>query len=185
MQKLASLAITITALTIGAGYLNNTHAYTIQQGDTLGQVATKHNTDVQTLASLNNIPNINLIFAGSYLNTNVSARPVQQTNYQPVNLTNYGTGCESYRPLVQKYFGGNTRIAMAIMQAESACNPMAVNWESHSVCIGSFGLMQISCHDGALYNPEANMQAALRKFNQSGFMPWGAYTNGSYLKFLR
>lgn len=98
--------------------------------------------------------------------------------------TTYPVGCERYRPLVEKY-DWDVRIAMAIMQAESSCNPNAANWnDNHGVCKGSFGLFQISCHGGAIYDPAANVQVAWQKYQARGWQPWGAFTNGSYLKFL-
>ncbi len=41
--------------------------YTIQAGDTLGEIAAAHNTSVEKLAKLNNISNPNLIIAGHKL----------------------------------------------------------------------------------------------------------------------
>lgn len=47
--------------------------YTVKSGDTLSSVAAKFNTSYQALASLNNISNPNLIFAGQVLRVNGSA----------------------------------------------------------------------------------------------------------------
>lgn len=47
--------------------------YTVKSGDTLSSVAAKFNTSYQALASLNNISNPNLIFAGQTLRVNGSA----------------------------------------------------------------------------------------------------------------
>lgn len=85
---------------------------------------------------------------------------------------------------------------MAVMEQEStyqgvSCNPNAYNPEWHydingkPYCQGSFGLMQISCHSGQLYNPEQNIAAAWEKYKARGWQPWGAYTSGKYLKYLR
>ena len=41
--------------------------YTIQRGDTLSAIAQKYNTSVEELARLNNISNVNLIYAGSQI----------------------------------------------------------------------------------------------------------------------
>lgn len=114
----------------------------------------------------------------------------------PVNrMANVPSGCEAYRPLVAKY-SWNVEIAMAVMRAESTqnnipCNPNAANWnDTHRdiygnvVCTGSFGLFQISCHGGQIYDPAANIAAAWAKYEARGWQPWGAYTNGSYLAYL-
>lgn len=54
--------------------------YTIQQGDTLGAIAKKYNTDVNTLAKANNIANPNLIQAGAKLAIpSISAEKISTT----------------------------------------------------------------------------------------------------------
>lgn len=79
---------------------------------------------------------------------------------------------------------------MAVMQGESGCEPMAKNPEPHKdangnvICYGSFGLMQISCHGGEIYDPAANIEAAWVKYQARGWQPWGAFTDGRYLKYL-
>lgn len=50
-----------------------TSTYTVRSGDTLSSVAAKFNTSYQALASLNNISNPNLIFAGQTLRVNGAA----------------------------------------------------------------------------------------------------------------
>ena len=93
-------------------------------------------------------------------------------------------GCDAYRPLVAKY-KWNVEVAMAIMQAESGCNPNAANWsDSHNICMGSFGLFQISCHSGQVYDPQENIRIAWAKYQARGWQPWGAYNSGAYLRYL-
>lgn len=58
----------------------NPNSYTIQNGDTLGALASKYGTDVNTLASLNGISNPNLIVAGQSLKL-----PGQSAPTAPVN----------------------------------------------------------------------------------------------------
>ncbi len=94
-------------------------------------------------------------------------------------------GCEAYRGLINQY-AWDIRVAMAVMQAESGCNPNAANWsDNHLVCKGSFGLMQISCHSGQVFDPGENIKIAWSKYQNRGWQPWGAYTSGAYLKYLR
>jgi hypothetical protein len=74
---------------------------------------------------------------------------------------------------------------MAVMQAESGCNPQAANWQDqHSTCTGSFGLFQIACFDGQVYDPIQNIAIAWQKYQSRGWQPWGAYTSGKYLRFM-
>lgn len=65
-------------------------------------------------------------------------------------------GCESYRPLVQKYFGSATPAAMVVMQKESGCNPNAVSPTN------DHGLFQLNGQP--VYDPEANIRIAYAKF---------------------
>lgn len=64
--------------------------------------------------------------------------------------------CESYRPLVQKYFGQYTASAMITMSKESGCNPNAVSPTN------DHGLFQLNGQP--VYDPEANIRIAYAKF---------------------
>lgn len=64
--------------------------------------------------------------------------------------------CESYRPLVQKYFGSATPAAMITMQKESGCNPNAVSPTN------DHGLFQLNGQP--VYDPEANIRIAYAKY---------------------
>lgn len=86
--------------------------------------------------------------------------------------------CEAYRSLVSQY-NWNVNTAMKVMQAESTCNAMAHNTtDNHGVCMGSFGLFQISCHSGAVYDPAQNIAIAYQKYQARGWQPWGVCTSG-------
>ena len=92
----------------------------------------------------------------------------------------YPAGCELYRPLVEKY-NWDVRTAMAVMRAESGCNPNAANWnDSHGACNGSFGLFQLACFwTTNPHNPATNVAKAHEIYSRSGWSPWGVCTNGS------
>jgi hypothetical protein len=64
--------------------------------------------------------------------------------------------CESFRPLVQKYFGNATDAAMIVMSKESSCNPTAVS------ATNDHGLFQLN--GMPIYDPEANIAAAVQKY---------------------
>jgi hypothetical protein len=86
--------------------------------------------------------------------------------------------CEQYRPLVAQY-QWNVEVALAVMKAESGCNPNAANWnDSHAGCRGSFGLFQIACFDGQVYDPAKNVAIAFRKYQARKWQPWGVCTRG-------
>lgn len=95
-----------------------------------------------------------------------------------------GSGnCESYRGLVSQY-NWNVSVAMKVMQAESSCNASAHNTtDNHGVCMGSFGLFQISCHSGAVYDPAENVAIAYAKYQARGWQPWGVCTSGKVACF--
>lgn len=64
--------------------------------------------------------------------------------------------CESYRPLVEKYFGANTASAMITMSHESGCDPKAVSPTN------DHGLFQLN--NQPVYDPESNIRIAYAKF---------------------
>ena len=78
---------------------------------------------------------------------------------------------------------------------ESSGNPYAFNGKGADQ---SYGLMQINMlgdmgperrsqfglkSNEELYDPVKNMQAAFKIYQSQGWGAWGAYTNGSYLKY--
>lgn len=112
------------------------------------------------------------------------AQDVQQSKPQAAE------GCEAYRPIVSKY-EWNVDTAMAVMQAESRCDPRAYNGHMNSDGSNDAGLFQInSIHvAGGLidseerFNPEANVRAAYAIYRGSGWRAWSAFNNGRYLEF--
>jgi len=82
-------------------------------------------------------------------------------------------------------------IAWAVMMAESGGNPNVINWHDYHAacnCYGSFGLFQLAAFRGTrdvLLDAEKNIEMAYNLWQEKGWRPWGAYRNGSYLKFLR
>jgi hypothetical protein len=109
----------------------------------------------------------------------------QTLNQLEANVTINPVNCEEYRHLVEQY-DWDVRTALAVMKAESGCNPDASNWtDSHAQCDGSFGLFQLACFwTDTPYNPASNVAKAYEIYSRSGWSPWGAYTNGSYQRYL-
>lgn len=93
--------------------------------------------------------------------------------------------CEAYRGLVSQY-AWNVDVAMAIMHAESGCNPTA----SSPTC--DHGLMQINCVHSAqvggnlalLNDPATNVRVAFAVYSGAGWRAWTTYTSGAYLRFM-
>lgn len=86
----------------------------------------------------------------------------------------------------------------AVIQAESGGNPFAHN-PNASTGDNSYGLAQVNMLGGMeaerlkqfglrskeqLFDPAINLRAAKQIYDQQGLGAWGAYTNGSYKKFL-
>lgn len=100
-------------------------------------------------------------------------------------------GCEPYRSLVSKY-DWNVQIAMAVMQAESSCNPSAVGDTNpiNGLLAHSCGLFQVRTLKGrpsceALKDPATNVEWAYRVYlGRGSFKPWSVFTSGKYLRFL-
>lgn len=107
---------------------------------------------------------------------NKSVQDVKQTPQQ---------GCERYRSLISQY-DWDVPTAMAVMQAESSCNPAAYSETRDR------GLMQINAVHAAkvdgqldrLFDPTTNIRVAYSVYQSQGWNGWMAYVNGKHLKFL-
>lgn len=87
-------------------------------------------------------------------------------------------------------------LAAAIAMAESSGNPRAYNGSGSD---SSYGLWQINMRGSLgparraqfglsanedLFDPGTNARAAVSIYSSSGWGAWGAYTNGSYKRYL-
>lgn len=90
-----------------------------------------------------------------------------------------------------RQYDWDASIALAIMQAESGCNPSAHNPANFDGSNDS-GLFQInSIHvasglisEEARRDPVQNIKAAYDIYQGGGWSAWSAYNNGAYRKFL-
>ena len=77
---------------------------------------------------------------------------------------------------------------LAIMEAESGCNPEAVN-TSNSDRSTDTGLLQINSVHGVpmeeLKNPTKNIAVAWSVYKKQGLKAWSVYNNGKYKKFIK
>jgi hypothetical protein len=89
-------------------------------------------------------------------------------------------GCAAYVPLLQQY-DWNISIMAAVMQAESGCNPNAVNPYNYDG-IGDYGLMQL--HGQEIFDPATNVAHAYAIWQRQGYHAWSTYNSGAYLKYL-
>ena len=87
-------------------------------------------------------------------------------------------------------YAWDVSIALAVMRAESGCNPDAYNPSNHDGSDDA-GLMQInSIHvtSGLIegqtrFDPAANIRADYAIYQGSGWGAWDAINNGAYLQF--
>lgn len=115
----------------------------------------------------------------------IEPEPVAVAQSPSAGSNGHIVSCENFRPVLAKY-GWNVNVALKVIDAESyggvdgMCNTMAKNPEYHRSggCYGSFGLFQISCHGGEIYDVEANVAAAWAKYQARGWSPWGVCNRG-------
>jgi hypothetical protein len=93
------------------------------------------------------------------------------------------------KALIRKTFKEDAVTAVAVAMAESRLKPYALNaQDSHRGCAGSYGIFQIGClHEtdpSTLYDVEYNIKRAKEIYDESGWQPWGAFTNQSYMAYL-
>lgn len=116
----------------------------------------------------------------------------------PPKYTRLG-GCEQYRKLISQY-DWNVRTMMAVMEAESfnrvekiSCDSAVVGDDFpiagvHKVSCGLFQVRTVAEWRGTcdqLKDPEFNVSIAYKIYQGQGMSAWSAYTNGSYLQYLR
>ena len=82
---------------------------------------------------------------------------------------------------------------MAIARAENrSCDPLnhnLTNTETHKVCVGSYGVLQVGCvhfQPGENRNDTATVvRVAYRVWRSQGYHAWTTYSAGKYKEFLQ
>ena len=96
------------------------------------------------------------------------------TTIRPVATITPVASSENLCSLVDNY-DWPTDVAYRVCMQESGGNSNAANWtDPHPElgCSGSFGLMQMNCGYGQLFDPKTNMDAAHTMWNKYGWKPW-------------
>ena len=172
-----------------AGVVASADSYTVQSGDTLSAIAANHNTTVDKLVSLNNIANSHLIYAGQVLELDeASAAETTATATEATATTSAATTADtsSYQSSVV-LSNGNTAGsvgAYAAAQVAAATGTSASTWEyiiakesNGNVNAynpsGASGLFQTMPIWGDTSTVDAQIQAAIRAYQSSGFGAWG------------
>lgn len=119
----------------------------------------------------------------------VEPEPVAVQQSPSAGRVNNIVPCETFRPKLAQY-GWNVEVALKVIDAESyggldgKCNTLAKNPEVHRdaygnvICNGSYGLFQISCHGGEVYDVDQNIAAAWAKYQARKWQPWGVCLRG-------
>lgn len=118
----------------------------------------------------------------------VQAAEMPETPLIIEEVLNIPAGCEDFVPILKQY-DWNVQTALNIIEAESGCNPNAGNpndvhrnyYTNEVICIGSYGLFQIACLDGILYDIEKNVEVAYYKKykTERSWKHWSVCTNGT------
>lgn len=124
--------------------------------------------------------------------TKPAEAPSQEVKPEPVKIPEPASvGCEPYRSLISQY-DWDVSIAMAVMEAESNCNPSAVGDTSpiNGLLAPSCGLYQVRTLRGRptceqLKDPATNVEWAYKiSGSGSNWKPWSVFTNEKYKKYL-
>lgn len=107
----------------------------------------------------------------------VEPQPVETTHQEPVETPQVVVTPTGDCSLAYNY-DWNADIAYQICMKESGGNPLASNWQdnhfSWAGCYGSFGLMQLNCSHGQVYDGPRNMEIAYSMYKSWGntFRAW-------------
>ena len=169
-----------------AGVAASADSYTVQSGDTLSAIAANHNTTVDKLVSLNNIANSHLIYAGQVLELEEASAAATTATATEATATTSAATTSSYQSSVV-LSNGNTAGsvgAYAAAQVAAATGTSASTWEyiiakesNGNVNAynpsGASGLFQTMPIWGDTSTVDAQIQAAIRAYQSSGFGAWG------------
>jgi LysM repeat protein len=95
----ALLSVTAAAGLLAVGTIAaNADQVTVQPGDTVSKIAQEHNTTVDSIQQLNNLANVNLIYAGQTLEVGENGQATASANTTTTNTTtnNYQSPAQTY-----------------------------------------------------------------------------------------
>jgi hypothetical protein len=110
----------------------------------------------------------------------------QETGNDPLGLTSLSYSDVATLAANAGWTDDDLSIAIAVCFGESSGNPNAQNLADPNG--GSFGLWQINQPNipqgSNVFDPATNAAIAYSVWQSQGWSAWGAYTNGSYEKYL-
>jgi len=187
---------------------------TVEQGDTLSELADQFGSSVEAIMKANNLTNPDMIKIGQELVMpiveRINMKEVKDNQIKALNVILKDTDKTKIIPqpkieemLLAVGFEPNiAKIMAAVAMAESAGDPMIDTVKSGSDPQKkrefSIGLLQLNMKDDRdrllnlfdieseqeLYDPIINVIAAKRLYDEQGLKAWGAYTDNKYKQFL-
>ncbi len=146
----ALLSVTAAAGLLAVGTIAaNADQVTVQPGDTVSKIAQEHNTTVDSIQQLNNLANVNLIYAGQTLEVGENGQATASAN-----TTTTSTTTNNYQSPAQTY-NYNYQAATTPSYSYNNYNYQAVTTPSYSY----------NNNNNYSYNANTNTQAANSSYN--------------------
>ena len=146
----AVLSVTAAAGLLAVGTIAaNADQVTVQPGDTVSKIAQEHNTTVDSIQQLNNLANVNLIYAGQTLEVGENGQATASAN-----TTTTSTTTNNYQSPAQTY-NYNYQAATTPSYSYNNYNYQAATTPSYSY----------NNNNNYSYNANTNTQAANSSYN--------------------
>ena len=146
----ALLSVTAAAGLLAVGTIAaNADQVTVQPGDTVSKIAQEHNTTVDSIQQLNNLANVNLIYAGQTLEVGENGQATASAN-----TTTTSTTTNNYQSPAQTY-NNNYQAATTPSYSYNNNNNQAATTPSYSY----------NNNNNYSYNANTNTQAANSGYN--------------------
>ena len=146
----ALLSVTAAAGLLAVGTIAaNADQVTVQPGDTVSKIAQEHNTTVDSIQQLNNLANVNLIYAGQTLEVGENGQATASAN-----TTTTSTTTNNYQSPAQTY-NYNYQAATTPSYSYNNYNYQAATTPSYSY----------NNNNNYSYNANTNTQAANSSYN--------------------
>ena len=157
----ALLSVTAAAGLLAVGTIAaNADQVTVQPGDTVSKIAQEHNTTVDSIQQLNNLANVNLIYAGQTLEVGENGQATASANTTTTN--NYQSPAQTYNYNYQaattpsySYNNNNYQAATTPSYSYNNNNYQAATTPSYSY----------NNNNNYSYNANTNTQAANSGYN--------------------
>ena len=161
----ALLSVTAAAGLLAVGTIAaNADQVTVQPGDTVSKIAQEHNTTVDSIQQLNNLANVNLIYAGQTLEVGENGQATASANTTTTSTTtnNYQSPAQTYNYNYQaattpsySYNNNNYQAATTPSYSYNNNNYQAATTPSYSY----------NNNNNYSYNANTNTQAANSGYN--------------------